>query len=238
MVAYLRAGSVFRFWIGMGLGCGLMAIAYGAPPTVHEPNIDTGPAGRAAATPAVEAIVQLELADKLADFGERQADPVALVEAAKLLKRASATMPANGSAPGMRTWESLLMRASQLAGSNPVVTNLIADVRAYKMRDIPKIEGSTMLNKTIKADGTDRVEVSFHAGQMAVVYVRPMSSVDVDLYVYDEFENLICSGPNGGHESQCRWRPRRDGQYLLDVRNKNNSEVAYVLAINSEITGQ
>ena len=238
MVAYPRARSVLRSWIGIGLGCGLLALAHGGPPAAHEPNIDTGPAGHAAATPAMEAIEQLELANKLADFGERQADPVALVEAAKLLKRASATMPAKGKAEGMRTWESLLIRASQLAGSNPTVANLAADVRAYKVRDIPRLDGASMTNKTVKADGADRVEVTFHAGQMAMVYVRPTPPVDLDLYVYDEFENLICSGPNGGHESQCRWRPRRDGQFLLDVRNKNNTEVAYVLAINSETMDQ
>ena len=238
MVAYPRARSVRRSWIGIGLVCGLMAIARGASPATHEPNIDNSPAGRATTTPAMGAIEQLELANRLADFGERQADPVALVEAAKLLKRASAAVPAKGSAEGMRTWESLLMRAHQLAGSNPAVTNLAADVRAYKVRDIPRLDGASMTNKTIKADGTDRVEVSFHAGQMAMVYLRPTPPVDLDLYVYDEFENLICSGPTGGHESQCHWRPRRDGQFLLDVRNKNSTEVVYVLAINSEIMGQ
>ena len=227
-----------QVWIGVAAGCGLMATACRASAASHEPNIDNSRAGREASTPAMEAINQLELANNLADFGERQADPVALVEAAKLLKRASAAVPVKGSVEGMRTWESLLMRAHQLAGSNPAVANLAADVRAYKVRDIPRLDGTSMTNKSIKADGTDRVEVSFHAGQMAMVYVRPAPPVDLELYVYDEFENLICSGPNGGHESQCRWRPRRDGQYLLDVRNKNSTEVAYVLAINSEIMGQ
>jgi hypothetical protein len=219
------------------LGAGLIMVA-AAGATPGEPNVDRTHPDHAAATPEIGAIEQLKLSDQLADFGERHADPLALVEAAMILKQATAVLkPAGAGASGARTWESLLVRAAQIAGPNPTVTGLIADVRAYKVRDIPRVPAdASLLSKSVKQGGADRVEVRFRAGEPALVYVRPVTAVDLDLYVYDELNNLICTGASGGHDAQCRWRPRWDGPYLVDVRNNNDTEVAYVLAINREIT--
>jgi hypothetical protein len=62
-----------------------------------------------------------------------------------------------------------------------------------------------------------------------------MTDVDLDLFVYDDLNNLICSGGGAEHNAQCRWRPRHDGSYLIDVRNNNEAEVDYELAINREL---
>jgi hypothetical protein len=154
-----------------------------------------------------------------------------------ILKQATAVLkPAGAGVRGARSWESLLARAGQIAGPNPTVKGLIADVRAYKVREIPKVPAdASLLSKSVKQGGADRVEVRFRAGEPALVYVRPVPAVDLDLYVYDEFNNLICTGAGGGHDAQCRWRPRWDGPYLVDIHNNNDTEVEYVLAINREI---
>ena len=203
----------------------------------HEPNIDRTHPDLGAATPQTVAIEQLRLSNQLGDFGEAHKDPIALVEAAMILKQTGAVLrPASAGVAGARTWESLLARAAQIAGPNPTVASLIADVRTYKVRSIPTVSGDpSLFNKSVKQKGADRVEVHFRAGAPAVVYVRPVPKVDLDLYVYDEFNNLICRGDGGNHEAECRWRPRWDGQFLVDVHNNNETEVAYVLAINREI---
>ena len=67
---------------------------------------------------------------------------------------------------------------------------------------------------------------------------RPPSSTcrarprrDLDLYVYDEYNNLVCR-TRDRQEAQCRWRPRWTGSFLVDVRNKHDREVEYVLTAN------
>jgi hypothetical protein len=201
----------------------------------QEPNINRSPA---ADTDATAAIAQLRLSDTLADFGERNADPLALIEAAKIKKMLPP--PLDGAdAAGTHSWKSLLARASQLAGSNRNTQALIADVRRLKLREIPVIPiGVTLLHKQIKQNSADRAEVHFAAGEMAMVYIRPLTAADLDLFVYDDLNNLICTGGSDEHNSQCRWRPRHDGSYLIDVRNNSEAEVDYDLAINREVVAR
>ena len=226
-----------RKWSSLGraccvvLGSGVASWVLAAP---QEPNIDRSPAADTAETSAID---QLRLSDRLADFGERTADPVALIEAAKIRKLLPPPFNAASNAGAdTRTWETLLARAAQLGGSNPTVTVLIADVRRLKGRDIPVIPLQIkLLHKLIHKNGADRAEVHFLAGEIAVVYVKPAGTVDLDLFVYDDLNNLICAGGGSGHEAECRWRPRHDGSFLIDVRNNNSAEVDYELAINREI---
>ena len=134
------------------------------------------------------------------------------------------------------TGKTLLARASQLAGPNPMVAAFVADVRRLKIRNIPVIPVEVkLLHKQIKQNSADRAEVHFLAGEIAVVYIRPVASVALDLFVYDDLNNLICTSGSTEHNSECRWRPRRNGSYLIDVRNNNAAEVDYELAINREI---
>jgi hypothetical protein len=198
----------------------------------QQQNVDRSPA---ADTDATAAIAQLRLSDTLADFGEKYADPLALIEAAKIRKMLPP--PLDGAdAAGTHSWPSLLARASQLAGSNRNTQALIADVRRLKLREIPVIPiGVTLLHKQIKQKSADRAEVRFAAGEMAMVYIRPLTAADLDLFVYDDLNNLICTGGSDEHNSQCRWRPRHDGSYLIDVRNDSAADVDYELAINREL---
>lgn len=235
------ATIVTRERIHAGLLAGCLLLCYSPAECAGKgPNVDLSHSGHGAETPATSAIEQLRLSDGLADFGERTADPVALVEAAKIRRLLPAALrgPKNAGA-NVRTWESLLIRAAQLAGSNPAVAGMIADVRAYKDRDIPPIAADvSLLHKQIKQNRADRAEVRFKAGELASVYVRAEATANLDLYVYDELNNLICAGAGGGQDAHCRWRPRWDGPYLIDVHNNNDFEVEYVLAINRELVAR
>jgi hypothetical protein len=203
----------------------------------HEPNIDLTTTSAESPPQSVAAIEQLRLSDTLANFGERNADPVALIEAAKIRKMlpSSLTAPENAG-PGTRTWQSLLARATQYSGGSPALRDLIAGVRRYKKREIPSLGDDVHLrHNRIKQKSTDRAEVRFKAGEVAVVYLRPDSTANLLLFVYDEFNNLICSGESTSQETFCRWRPRWDGVYLLDVHNETNTDVEYQLAINRQL---
>jgi hypothetical protein len=217
-----------------GIRAGLLAclVGCGAWAAAQDPNVDRSPLPD---SPALAAIDQLRLSEALADFGEHHADPIALIEAAKMRKMLPAPLNgADGAASDVR-WESLLTRAAQLAGPNPMVTSLIADVRHLRVRDIPVIPlNIKLLHKQVKQNGADRAEVRFLGGEVAVVYVHPVSGAGLDLFVYDDLNNLICTASSRPEGPECRWRPRRDGSFLIDVRNNNATEVEYELAINRE----
>jgi len=239
-----RSGSLSRIQQAISAGIsprlpGLCAtiigsfIAFGAGGAPQDPNVDRsiGPD-----TPATVAIDQLQLSDALADYGERNADPMALVEAAKIRKMLPPPLDAEpDSGEVARRWEALLARATQLAGPNPTVAGLVDDVRRLKRRDIPLIPlDIKFLHKQIKQKSADRAEVRFLAGQLAVIYIRPVPGVALNLFVYDDLNNLICTIEAGSPDSACRWRPRRDGSFLIDVRNNSAAAVDYDLAINRE----
>jgi hypothetical protein len=230
--------GILRSWPGIRVIAGVAGFALASmSAAAHKPNVDPSP-GQAKNVPQpVLAIEQLRLSDTLADFGERQADPVALIEAAKIRKMLPSTLtgPENAG-PTTRSWKSLLARAEQFSGDNPALAGLIADVRAYQQREIPSLAGNVhLLHRLVKQKSADRAEVRFKTGEFAIVYIRPDSAASLGLFVYDEFNNLICSGDSATSEALCRWRPRWDGVYLLDVRNESTDDVQYQLAINHEI---
>jgi hypothetical protein len=226
-----RAWRRVRRAVGVLFGSALALWAVAAP---QELNVDRSPVPDTAATLAID---ELRLSNTLADFGERRADPIALIEAAKIRKLLPPPLNlGSDTAPGTRTWQSLLARAAQFAGADPMAKAFIADVRSLKVRDIPIIPaGIKFLRKQIKQKAADRAEVRFLAGELAVVYIHPIEGVQLDLFVYDDLNNLICTGGSTGQGLECRWRPRRDGSYLIDVRNNNSAEVDYELAINQEL---
>ncbi len=170
----------------------------------------------------------------LADFGERSTDPIALVEAAKIRKMLPPPLNAPAESES-RSWEELLARAAQLAGPDPTVAGLADDVRRLRTRDIPLIpDAIKFLHKKIKEQAADRAEVRFLAGELAVVYIHPVPGVELEMFVYDDLNNLICTGGAGSQGTECRWRPRRNGSYLIDVRNHSAVPADYDIAINRE----
>lgn len=198
------------------------------------PNADPAAKLDAAQSPALSAVERLALSDRLAAYGDLHGDPVALVQAAKIRKGAQA-----GGAGGRNAFDALLERAAALAPGNPTITALIADARSYRSRDLPLVSaGVRALDKLIGRNAADRADLVFKGETPAVVYVQGPSSSDLDLYVYDEFNNLVCVDEGVGSEAQCRWRPRWTGSFLVDVRNKQDQEIEYVLTANHVDGGQ
>jgi len=234
----LSISQVICDWIPLRslTSCGTIlgsVVAFAAAAAPQDPNVERG---LGPVTPAAAAIDQLRLSDTLADFGERNADPIALVEAAKIRKMLPPPLDAEPDpAASSHPWETLLMRATQLAGPNPAVAGFVEDVRRLKRRDIPLIPlDIKFLHKQIKQKSADRAEVRFLAGELAVIYIRPVPGVALNLFIYDDLNNLICTIDAASPDSACRWRPRRDGSYLIDVRNNSAAAVDYDLAINRE----
>ena len=126
--------------------------------------------------------------------------------------------------------DALLTRADGMAAGNPTLAGLIKDARATKSRGATR--GPTVHRDTVLAGNTDVYTVSFRGGEQAAVLVSGDGDTDLDLYVTDENGNAICSDTDTSDTMLCRWRPRWTGSFLVDVRNKHDREVEYVLAAN------
>jgi hypothetical protein len=206
------------------------APAAGRPAGMRAANADAGAKMDMTGSPMAATMAKLSLSDRLADYGTHQGDPIALVQAAKIRK----SLPQEMLSSGPRSVEALLARAEAMSPGNPVVATLARDVRGIRSRSIPILSaGIGLLSKLVKGKSVDRAEVSFRGGEPAMVYVHANGDADIDLYVYDELNNLICVDDTIGPDASCSWRPRWNGSFLVDVRNKKDAEVEYVIALNA-----
>jgi|SRR5579883_3047346 len=229
----MRSSPRISLWLVLAVLCGFHAVDAQEAASAKE-QINALP-GTASDTKDSRVIEQWRLSDALAEYGERAGDALALVEAAKLRKLLAAdiALPESGSA---RTWESLLARANDLSGTDKAIAAAIRGVRLMRLRDIPTLPPDVhVLHRQLVKNGSSRAEVRFHAGELAIVYLRCDGTAAVALSIYDDLNNLICASANGGRDAECRWRPRRDGSFLIDVHNNNTVDVEYDLAINQEM---
>lgn len=206
------------------------APATGRPAGMRAANMDAAAKMDMTGSPMAATMAGLSLSDRLAEYGMREGDPVALVQAAKIRR----SLPRELQSSGPRSVEALLARAETMSGGNAVLIALVRDVRGMRSRSIPIIStGIGLLTKLVKGKAVDRAEISFRGGEPAMVYVHANNDADIDLYVYDELNNLICVDDATGPDASCSWRPRWNGSFLVDVRNKMDAEVSYVIALNA-----
>jgi hypothetical protein len=182
----------------------------------------------AQSSPALAAINRLALATRLEHYGYAQADVTALTIAAKIRKSIGISGDDNAQAVAR-----LLERAEEMAAGNPVLLLLVAEARDYRVRDLPVGSNAmSTLRHPVPSLGADRIVLTFRGGEPAAVHTVGADPVNLDLYVYDEYNNLVCFDDRVDEDAQCRWRPRWTGEFLLDVQNKASLETEYVLTSN------
>ena len=93
-------------------------------------------------------------------------------------------------------------------------------------------DGPQSANTSVKANGTDRFEVSFAGGEMAQVTVNGDGDTDLDLYIYDANGNLVAKDEGDTDRCSCRWYPRWDGKYTIKVVNRGNVYNVYSIRTN------
>jgi hypothetical protein len=70
----------------------------------------------------------------------------------------------------------------------------------------------------VQADDTTVYYATFHADQPATVTLVGLES-DVDLWIYDENDNLICKSTGYGSLETCNWTPKWTGEFRIVVEN-------------------
>jgi hypothetical protein len=194
---------------------------------VAESNVD-----REAKSPPDELTGLLRMSGELVAWGRRTGDPFALIVAARLraaVPEARAVAYPRSGEDGQAggkgkaeaqviTVESILEEARELAKGEPVLVAMIADAAAVRPKG--RTEGPASHADRIPAGGKHEFrDVKFQGGVSAAVYIEGDGDSNLDLFVYDELENEICSGAGYSDRELCRWTPRWTGPFRIEVRN-------------------
>ena len=88
------------------------------------------------------------------------------------------------------------------------------------------------LDTCVLAYGTDVYHVTFYGGELAEVAVRGDGDTDLDLFIFDEFGNLIASDIDSGDLCLVQWYPGWTGTFRIEVRNLGGVYNRYQIATN------
>jgi hypothetical protein len=86
--------------------------------------------------------------------------------------------------------------------------------------------------KTVSGYSTVTYTEEFYGGQLAVVRVIGDGDSDLDLYVYDEFGNLIDKDTRPGDNCVVTFKPRWTGKFTIKVVNCGRMSNCYTLTTN------
>ena len=195
-------------------------------------------------SPLPEDIQALKTAYKLAEYGYKNDAASALVEAAIIIN----ANPTREMELGDKSTES-----KEISPENGVCFDpkqLIADAKDLAGRDkellayIGKVEktigkskrgaicGPFVKTSLILPFATDQYYVKFAGGRKANVILEGTDISDLDLYVYDENENLIDYDNDSTSDCAVSFTPRWDGFFIIYVVNNGILPNPYLLATN------
>jgi hypothetical protein len=228
--------------IGSALLAMVIALPAGAEMAGSDGKRNVSEPSNEASSSAIVAPAQL--ASQLAAWGREANDPVALVQAARIRTAAgeqtvkrekqseggSADTGKKGNTNGPDTVESLLAAASAMAGDSEVIAALVDEVKSSSNKGA--VGGAKSTVDRVRAGATDVFRINYRGGEEAEVAVMGDGDTDLDLYVYDENGNLICSDTDNTDRMYCSWYPRWTGQFQIKIRNYGSVYNEYAVVTN------
>lgn len=121
--------------------------------------------------------------------------------------------------------------AKQFAGTNEALHALIEDSEA-SVTTRGATGGAKSGYSSVRAYDTDIYRVTFRGGEFAEVAVLGDGDTDLDLYVYDENGNRVCSDTDYTDQTYCSWRPRWTGSFRIEIKNLGDVYNRYRIITN------
>lgn len=196
-----------------------------------------------------QAIAAMRVAYDLAKYGYEVESASALVEAANILAgvptealEAEAQQgeeveneTAKGEAADL-TICAILATAKELAGNDKVILESIARVEA-KLAAVAEgtrgaVGGAKYGSGRVYSHSTTYYDVQFYGNSFAECAVVGDGDTDLDLYVYDENGNLICSDSDYTDQCYVSWVPAWTGYFRIKVVNRGGVYNNFVIATN------
>lgn len=181
----------------------------------------------AAKSETAEAVEAISIADLLVRYGYVKKDPLALITAAKIKKEAGGTESkatrVGGTAgdaknqPDALSVDTILARAKEMAGGRADLIALADDVAKSGTRGATS--GPAGTRTVVRTRAVDSFRVTFRGGEPARVMVSGDGDSDLDLFIYDEHGNRVCTDDDSGDTAICAWTPRYTGPFTIRVRN-------------------
>jgi len=235
----LLAASSIAFGLGFGAPAWAGSAAQGTPtpPPQRGVNIGSGPKAPAADDP----IARLQMTADLLAVGRTTKDPLVLVVAARIMKilggaevdlkpearrnAASTQKPGQPVSP-----DTILLEAHDLAKGDKISNLLIdetASIAVSRDAEQPKTH-----QDTVQPGATDVYTVVFNGGQLAEAGIAGDGDSDLDLFVYDENDHLVCRSTASTDREYCRWWPRWTGPFRIEIQNLGAVADLYRLPTN------
>ncbi len=176
---------------------------------------------------------RLAVSRLLYETGQAERDALLVIAAAKL-RKSVALSPADGAedAGGAPLgWEGMLDTAAELAAGDPALAGLIEDVRAEAAKGVAR--GPVYSIARLAARDTDTyAAVPFEGQAYAEIYVEGEGRSNLDLFVHDAQNRLVCSDTDITDIAYCGWRPERTGKFSITVENRGPASTEYSMMTN------
>lgn len=199
-------------------------------------------------TPTAQAVLDLSLAARLADYGRRAKRPMALITAAQIVKHAphpkkklkqisDDNLPPSDDVSS--TFESrydpdkLLAEAKSMSSAqgNGALASL-AGKEGKIVCQRGRLDGATAFDERIAAEDTVTYEISFRADEYAAVTVIGDGNCSLELLVFDEHEILIARDHGDLGHCVVSFTPMRTGKFFIKIYNPNKVAANYTLTTN------
>lgn len=199
--------------------------------------------------PVSPALTALQTGASLAQYGYDNYSPTALAEAARIIGTAQTqafefTRSGEVATDEEVTKETgatydpmkLLADAKKYAGKDKAVLTLIKktekEIQSAEGQTRGVVGGAKSMEDRVMAHSTNAYKERFWGGEPAEVLVFGDGDTDLDLYIYDENNNLITSDTDYTDICICRWNPIWTGYFIIKVVNRGSVYNEYVIATN------
>jgi hypothetical protein len=88
------------------------------------------------------------------------------------------------------------------------------------------------LEPTLREPGRDLYQLTFRGGEPAEVRIAGDGGTNLDLFVYDSQQRLVCASRRADDREECSWQPVETAEFTIEVRNLGNRDNQYALWTN------
>ena len=185
-------------------------------------------------------VTYLRVSGELARLASESKDAILMLAAARLETLATTnessrdkTSDGDNTEAGKKKPEkaNLYALAKQFAGTNTRLQSIIEASKASGKTKGAR-HGAIVTYERVLARSSDYYAIKFNGGETARVLVSGDGDTDLDLYVYDENGNMICSDVDSTDQTFCVWTPNWTGTFRIKIKNLGSVYNEYSLVAN------
>ncbi|VDC19926.1 hypothetical protein [Pseudogemmobacter humi] len=135
-----------------------------------------------------------------------------------------------GEAETPATAAAMFAKATELAGDNEALKEIIADAEAETSRG--RIGGGVSWLSRLNSGKVDIWQVPFYGNSYAEVAVAGDGDANLDVVITDENGNVVCYDVSPSDQVYCDFVPAWDGYFYIAVENTGRKRNSYYLLTN------